>query len=81
MLIHPEHFVKAHVINVAPYDTLELRSGPGTRSDTVTEIPPDGTDIIVFDQDQVFDGDTWWFSVEWNGFFGYVAGKHISISQ
>jgi uncharacterized protein YraI len=75
MLIHPEHFVKAYVINVAPDDKLELRSGPGTRFDPVTEIPPNGTDIIVFDQDQVWDGDTWWCPVEWHGFRGYV-GRH-----
>jgi hypothetical protein len=81
MLIHPKHFVKASVINVAPDDTLELRSGFGTRFDPVTEIPPNGTDITVFDQDQRWDGDTFWYPVEWHGYRGYVAGQYISISQ
>ena len=72
MLIHPEHFVKARVINVAPGDKLELRSGLGTTFNRITEIPPNGTDITIFDQDGNFDGHTWWFPVEWHGFRGYV---------
>ena len=68
-LTHPEHFVKAYVINVGPDDKLELRSGPGTRFDPVTEIPPNGTEIIVFEQDQV-----------WHGFRGYV-GRHYLTSD
>src|SRR5262249_37920992 len=73
MLIHPEHFVKAYVINVAPDDKLELRSGPVTMYRPVTEIPPNGTDIIVFDEDGNFE----WFPVEWHGFRGYVGRKYI----
>jgi hypothetical protein len=48
MLIHPEHSMRAYVINVARDDTLTLRSGPGTRFPPVKKIPPDGTGIIVF---------------------------------
>jgi len=75
MLIHPEHFMKAYVINVPLGDTLKLRSGPGTKYAPVTEIPADGTGITAFDQDQVWDGDTWWCPVEWHGLRGYV-GRH-----
>jgi hypothetical protein len=39
MLIHPEHFVKAPVIHVAPDDKLELRSAPRETSPAVAEIP------------------------------------------
>ena len=46
MLIHPEHFVRTHVINVAPNGRLELQSGPGTRATPVKEIPSDGTGIL-----------------------------------
>ena len=81
MLIHPEHFVKARVINVAPDDTLKLRSGPGTRFDSVTEIPPNAMDITAFDQDLRFDGDTFWYPVEWHGFLGYVGRKYISADH
>jgi hypothetical protein len=81
MLIHPEHFVKAYVINVAPDDKLELRSGPGTKYAPVTEIPADGTGITAFDQDQVWDGDTWWCPVEWHGLRGYVSGRHLPITH
>jgi hypothetical protein len=81
MLIHPEHFVKAPVINVAPDDKLELRRAPRETSPAVAEIPFDSTDITAFDMDPRLDGDTWWFPVEWHGYRGYVAGKYISISQ
>jgi hypothetical protein len=81
MLIHPEHFVKAYVINVAPADKLQLRSGPGTRFDLVIKIPPNGTNIIVFDQDQVWDVDTWWCPVEWHGFRGYVGRHYLTSSH
>jgi hypothetical protein len=75
LLIHPEHFIKAHVINVRPHDTLALRSGPRTSFEPITEIPADGTDILVFDHDEVWDGDSWWYPVVWHGFRGY-AGRH-----
>jgi hypothetical protein len=81
MLIHPEHFVWAYVIHVAPDDKLELRSATREASSAVAEIPFDGTDITAFDWDPTVDGDTWWFPVEWHGHRGYVAGKYISISQ
>ena len=69
------------MINVAPDDKLELRSGPGIKFDPVTEIPPNGTDMIFFDQDGSFDGDTWWVPVEWHGFRGYVGRKYISADH
>ena len=81
MLIHPQHFVKAYVINVAPDDKLELRSAPREASPAVAEIPFDSTDITAFDWDPTVDGDTWWFPAEWHGYLGYVAAKYISISQ
>jgi uncharacterized protein YraI len=73
MLIHPEHFVRTHVVDVAQNDTLNLRSGPGTSFDPVTNIPPNGTDIIEFDQ----DGDSWWCPVEWHGLRGYVSRRFL----
>jgi uncharacterized protein YraI len=81
MLIHPKHFVRTKVINVAQDDTLTLRTGPGTNFPPVAEIPADGTDIIVFDQDQVWDGDTWWYPIEWQGVRGYVGGNYLPIGH
>jgi hypothetical protein len=78
ILIHPEHSVRAYVIKVKSHDTLILRSGPGTRFEFVKEIPRDGTDLIVFDQDRVWDGDTWWYPIEWQGFRGYVGRSYLS---
>jgi hypothetical protein len=75
MLTHPEHFVNTGVTNVKPNDTLKMRSGPGTKSKPVTEIPFNATDITAFDQDQVWDGDAWWCPIEWHGFRGHV-GRH-----
>jgi hypothetical protein len=78
VLIHPEHSVRVYVINVKSDDTLMLRSGPGTRFRPVKVIPRDRTDLIAFDQDRVWDGDTWWYPVEWQGFRGYVGRSHLS---
>jgi hypothetical protein len=77
-LIHPEYSVRAYVTNITIHDTLTLRSGPGTRFESVKEIPRNGTDLIAFDQDRVWDGDTWWYPTEWQGFRGYVGRSHLS---
>jgi Bacterial SH3 domain len=83
MLVHPEHFVRSHIVNVAPNDTLNLRSGPGTNFGPVTKIPPGGTSILEFDKDAVQDpdGETWWYPVEWQGFRGYVGGGYLAHGQ
>jgi hypothetical protein len=80
MLIHPEHFIQTYVINVAPNDKLKLRAGPGTKFRPVTEIPPDSKGITVFDRDLIWDGDTWWYPVEWHGFRGYVGRHYLQES-
>ncbi|MBV8213900.1 MAG: hypothetical protein JOZ08_11860 [Verrucomicrobia bacterium] len=77
ILTHPEHLVNTGVVNVNPNDTLKLRRGPGMRFGIVAEIPPNATDISAFDQDQVWDGDTWWCPVEWNGLRGYVSRSYL----
>jgi uncharacterized protein YraI len=77
-LTHPERFVTASVVNVAPGDTLKLRAGPGTRFVVLTDIPANATDLTAFDQDLVWDGDTWWCPVDWEGYRGYVARAHLS---
>lgn len=83
MLIHPEHFVRTRVVNVAPNDTLELRSGPGTGSTPLRKIPYNGRDILAFDKDAVqdLDGKTWWYPVEWQGIRGYVGGGYLAHGQ
>jgi hypothetical protein len=83
MLIHPENFVRSQVANVRPNDKLALRSGPGTRFTSLTEIPHNGTDILVFDKDVIQDpdGKTSWYPVEWQGFRGYVSGGYLAHSQ
>jgi hypothetical protein len=77
ILDHPDHFVKTYVFNVAENDTLSLRAGPGTRFEVVARIPPDAYGLSAYDQDQVWDGDTWWCPVEWNGFRGYVGSSYL----
>jgi Trypsin-like peptidase domain len=78
MLINPEDFVQTYVINVNRNDTITLRGGPGTSFPSVAGIPPDDTHIIAFDQDKIWDGDTWWYPVVWHGLLGYVGGSHIA---
>jgi hypothetical protein len=77
MLNHPEHFTQTYVVNVAQNDTLKLRSGPGTKFPAIAEIPGDATGVSAFDQDQIWDGDTWWCPVEWKGLRGYVSRSYL----
>jgi hypothetical protein len=81
ILTHPEHFVRTCVIKVKSGDTLILRSGTGTRFEPITEIPRDGTDLIAFDQDRVWDVDTWWYPIEWKGFRGYVGRSFLGATD
>ena len=81
ILTHPAHFVNTGVAKVKPNDTLKLRSGPGTRFRSVAGIPANATDLSAFDQDQVWDGDTWWCPVEWRGFRGYVGRSHLPTAH
>jgi len=81
ILTHPEHSVNAAAIKVKPNDTLKLRGGPGTRFNAVAEIPTNASDILAFDRDQVWDGDTWWCPVEWRGFRGYVGRSYLSTAH
>jgi hypothetical protein len=76
ILNHLEHSIQTTVTNVAPTDTLKLRSGPGTRFASIAQIPA-GASISAFDQDQVWDGDTWWCPVIWNGMRGYVSRYYL----
>jgi hypothetical protein len=46
ILTHPEHFVRTCVIKVKSGDTLILRSGPGTKFESVREIPRGGTGLM-----------------------------------
>ena len=78
ILGHRDHSVSTYVVNVKTGDTLKLRSGPGTMSSILAEIPAGGTGISAFDQDRIWDGDTWWYPIEWNGFRGYVGRRFLA---
>jgi hypothetical protein len=75
-LSHPEHVVQARVTNVESGDDLKMRSGPGTAFEVVVGIPGDQT-VSAYDQDQVWDGDTWWVPVEWKSWRGYVGRSFL----
>jgi hypothetical protein len=81
ILAHPEHCVNAVAVKVKPNDTLKMRGGPGTQFNAVAEIPANANDISAFDKDQVWDGDTWWWPVEWRGFRGYIGRSYLSIAH
>jgi hypothetical protein len=77
ILAHAEHSVKTSVVKVATNDTLKIRSGPGTRFSVIASMSAEATDIMAYDQDQVWDGDTWWCPIEWHGYRGYVGRSHL----
>jgi hypothetical protein len=83
---HVQYLLKLH------FQALELRSqdrcrdfrqemsviGLGTRFAAVASIPSDATDVTAYDQDQIWDGDTWWCPIEWHGYRGYVGRSHLA---
>jgi hypothetical protein len=81
ILNHPEHFVRTCVIKVKSGDTLILRSGPGSRFESIREIPRDGTGLIAFDQDRLWDGDTWWYPIEWQGLRSYIGRSFLGATD
>lgn len=80
ILAHLDHSLRMHVVNVNAGDTLKLRSGPGTVFNTIAEIPANGGGIITFDEDRVWDSDTWWYPVEWQGYRGYVGRRYLEAN-
>jgi hypothetical protein len=76
-LLHPDQFVRTRVVDVSWNDTLTLRAGPGTSFKIIAKIPGTAEDITAFGQDRVWDGDTWWCPIEWNGLRGYVGQKYL----
>ena len=54
--------------------TLNLRSGPGTGYDVITEIPK-GTIIVVTSYGSE------WCAVRWGDYTGYVMTKYLSVSD
>jgi hypothetical protein len=77
-LQHPQNYVPVHVIHVAAYDVLHLRSAPGTKSRIIANVPANATAITAFIQDcvQDDDGDTW-CPIIWGGHCGYVGRGFI----
>jgi hypothetical protein len=57
----------APVLAGIPVLRLERFNKSGNAFGVVAEIPADETDITAFNQDQIWDGDTWWCPVEWKG--------------
>jgi len=47
----------------------------------VAAIPADATGILAFYKDIVWDGDTWWYPVEWQDVRGYVSGNYLPHYQ
>ncbi|MBV8101041.1 MAG: restriction endonuclease, partial [Verrucomicrobia bacterium] len=76
-LVHPEHFIVTHIINLAKKGAVKLRGGPGIRCKVLAQIPSDATHIVAFDQDQVWDGNNWWCPVEWKGIRGYISRVYL----
>lgn len=35
----------------------------------------------AFYQDRVWDGDTWWYPVEWAGIRGYAGRKYLGFPK
>lgn len=61
------------VVNVAPWDALNLRAGPGTRYRIVGAIPHDGRAV-----ESLFSRAGDWLQVRFGGQIGWVNGRYLA---
>ncbi|HMJ76064.1 MAG TPA: SH3 domain-containing protein [Iamia sp.] len=76
--IYPYEGASLAVVGVATGDTLNVRSGPGTDFDVVTELGPLSQDAIATGQNRTVDDDSLWVEVEADGTTGWVNGAYVA---
>ena len=68
------------VINVATWDALNMRSGPGTGFDIVGSIPANTNGIALTNEERDVGGSLW-VKVIWNGQTGWVNKRFLTIAK
>jgi len=75
--IYPYEGARLAVVGVAADDTLNVRSGPGTDFDVVTELSPLFQDATATGQNRTVD-ESLWVELEADGATGWVNGAYVA---
>lgn len=65
------------IINVANWDSLNVRSGAGTGFDVVNEIPANSSNIKIVSDGRDVGGSTW-VKINWEGKSGWVNQRYLA---
>jgi hypothetical protein len=76
--IYPYEDAHLGVIGVAAGDTLNVRSGPGTDFDVVTELNPLSQEPTATGQNRTLDDDSLWVEVTVDDATGWVNGAFVA---
>ena len=77
--IYPYEGAELSVVGVAADDTLNVRVGPGTDFDVVTELDPLADGLVATGHNRsIDDGSAFWSEVEVDGKVGWVNRRFVS---
>ncbi len=76
--LYPYEGAALAVVGVAAEDTLNVRSGPGTDFDVVTEAAPTAEGLVATGRNRELDDDSVWAEVEVEGATGWVNIAFVS---
>jgi len=68
------------IINVESWDTLNLRSAPGVKSEVVAKIPANAESILLLGI-EVSVGKTVWVKINWQGKKGWVSQYYLKPKE
>jgi uncharacterized membrane protein len=68
------------VNGVKSWDSLNIRSTPGARSQVVSTIPADGKSIVSTGKSTTI-GKTTWLEIKWHGFSGWVSKQYLELVE
>lgn len=65
------------IVKVESWDTLNLRSAPGSKASVITKIPPDASGITLH-SDTEKKGKTTWVKITWGTHTGWVSKMYLA---
>jgi uncharacterized protein YraI len=68
------------IVNVANWDSLNVRSGAGTGFDVVSEIPANSSNIKIVGDSRDVGGSTW-VKIKWDGQSGWVNQRYLERTR
>jgi hypothetical protein len=76
--IYPYEGAELSVVGVEAEDTLNVRAGPGTDFDVVTELDPLADGLVSTGQVRTLDDGSYWVEVQVDGVVGWTNRRFVS---